>query len=88
MTPRPESGFRRVAAIHSSWRGSLLLSTTNNALVHEEHRTRGAYAIDGRILTIDWADFPQEQFIEIDGVYIHVALLGQAMATTSQEAAE
>ena len=67
--------FRRVAAEHPHWRGVLLLSTVSDSLIHESHGTRGTYRLSPGALHVAWHDFPAEDFIEIDGRYIHRSLL-------------
>jgi hypothetical protein len=61
---------------------------TPDVVIHEDHQTRGSYVIDGLVLRVDWDDFPSEQFIQVEGVYVHVSLVGRALPATLPDAAE
>jgi glycosyl transferase, family 25 len=67
--------FRRVLAVHPQWQGDLLLSSVDDTLVHEAHGSRGTYRHNSGTLHIAWKDYPAEDFVEIDGIYVHQSLV-------------
>jgi glycosyl transferase, family 25 len=78
--------FLHVSAVHPHWRSVLLLSTEDDTLVHEEHGTRGTYRLSCGTLHVDWRRFPPEDFVEVDGVYVHESLIGQSTRPTLDQA--
>jgi glycosyl transferase, family 25 len=71
------SRFQRVSAVHPHWRGTLMLSTSDDTVVHVGHGTWGTYRLSSRTLHINWYRLPAEDFDEVDGVYVHQSLLRQ-----------
>lgn len=69
-----ERQFRRVAAVHPQWEGDLLLSDIDNTLRHESHGSRGTYRLSSGTLHIAWERFPAEDFVDINGLYVHESL--------------
>lgn len=67
--------FRRVPAIHPHWTGGLILSALDNTVVHETHGSRGTYRLADGVLLVAWNQYPTEEFIESDGVFVHRSLV-------------
>ena len=44
-------------------------------MAHESHGSRGTYTLASGMLHVEWKDFPAEDFVEIDGIYTHRALV-------------
>jgi len=74
------SSVRRVRAIHPGWDGFLLLSTADNSVVHESHRSKGTYETSGAVLTIHWKKYGTESFVEVAGSYVHLDILKKSPA--------
>ncbi|HTW71358.1 MAG TPA: glycosyltransferase family 25 protein [Acetobacteraceae bacterium] len=47
----------------------------DDSMVHESHGSQGTYTLDSGMLHVEWKDFPAEDFVEIDGIYTHRALV-------------
>jgi FkbM family methyltransferase len=69
--------IHKVEAIHPHWRAFVILSTTDNSALHEEHGSRGTYTLADRMLTINWDRFAPDVFLERSGVYVHKTMLDQ-----------
>lgn len=67
--------FYKVKAIHPHWRGFLRLSTVDNTVVHDSHRSKGTYDLSNGTLAISWERFKPDVFQMCSGVYIHEAIL-------------
>ncbi len=67
--------YRRVCAIHPRWQGFLLLSDSDDTVVHESHDSKGTYQSIGRLLRIAWEKFTPEEFVDVDGTYTHRSLV-------------
>jgi len=63
-----------VDAVHPHWTGRLILSETDNSVVHQGHGTRGTYRLVDGVLTVRWDKFEPDRFIERDGAYVHQRL--------------
>ena len=69
--------FRMVPAVHPHWKGNLRLSLEDDRMEHEEQGTQGSYKLEPPVLTVNWADFGEERFIEIEGMFINETLVRQ-----------
>lgn len=69
------AGCNRVRAIHPDWSGFLLLSTVDDTVRHEGHRSKGTYDLSNGKLTITWQNFTPDVFVELSGIYVHAMVL-------------
>jgi hypothetical protein len=76
--PDVNLSYRRVCAVHPRWQGFLLLSNSDDRVVHESHDSKGTYKSTGRLLRIAWEKFAPEEFVDLDGTYTHRSLVDDA----------
>ncbi len=66
------AGYRRIEARHPNWYGHLLLSATDDTVVHERVGSRGRYELLGdEQLTVTWDLYGQDVFTNIGGLFVH-----------------
>ena len=70
----------RKEAIHPHWTGALLLSTTDNVVLHEESRSKGVYERSKNAITIHWESYGSDKFVELSGIYVHQHILDSCPA--------
>ncbi len=75
MTVTTRSEYEEVLAVHPHWEGHLLLSRTDNKLVHKEAKSTGTYDRDQDILSVHWDKFAPERFVLKGDVFVQESML-------------
>lgn len=65
----------RRQAVHRHWTGHLLLSESDGSVRVEGTDTTGRYQLDGDHLTIFWDQFPKEEFLRQEDLYVFLELI-------------
>jgi inositol phosphorylceramide mannosyltransferase catalytic subunit len=74
-----------VPAIHPHWKGFLQFSIGKNEITHRESGNIGVYTLKNGALSVSWAQYPREIFVNINETYVELSLISKYIRRNTKD---